>query len=107
MDGFTYRSIRSRHAELEAKYRPIAPVQLRDPGTLEHWLTERYCLYTVIRNSTYRAEIHHAQWPLQDAEAEISINTMASTSRIDLPQIQPLAHFSKRLEVLVWPLKKA
>ncbi len=107
-DGWIhYHSFRSSEAEFEAKYRPVAPVQLRTAGTLEHWLSERYCLYSVLGNSTYRAEIHHAQWPLQDAEAEISINIMASASRIDLPQIQPLAHFSKRLEVLVWPLKKA
>jgi uncharacterized protein len=44
---------------------------------------------------------------LQDAEAEISVNTMAKVAGIGLPQVQPLAHFSKRLQVLIWPLKKA
>lgn len=106
-DWIDYESVRDRRAQFFGKYRPTAPVELRSRGTLEHWLTERYCLYTVVRNSVYRAEIHHQQWPLQDAAAEISINTMAKAAGIDLPGIQPLTHFSKRLQVLIWPLKKA
>jgi len=102
-----YSSVRNRRAEFKGKYRPAGPVKLRQRGTLERWLTERYCLYTVVRNSVYRAEIHHEQWPLQDAEAEIATNTMAQAAGINLPQIRPLLHFSKRLPVLVWPLKKA
>ena len=107
-DGWIhYRSVRGQATELKAKFRPASPVQLRDPGTLEHWLTERYCLYTVVRDSVYRAEIHHQPWPLQDAAAEISSNTMASAAGIQLPEIPPLLHFSKQLDVLIWPLKKA
>jgi uncharacterized protein len=104
---FKYHCVRSRGTEFCGRYRPISPAQLRDPGTLEHWFTERYCLYTVVGNSVYRAEIHHEQWPLQDAEAEISNNTMASAAGIQLPEIQPLLHFSRQVEVLVWPLKRA
>lgn len=107
-DGWVqYQSVRNRSAEFRGKYRPIAPVQLRARGTLEYWLTERYCLYTVVGNSVFRAEIHHAQWPLQDAEAEISENTIAAAAGIKLPEIPPLVHFSKELRVLIWPLKKA
>ena len=102
-----YHSLRNSRAELRGRYRPIAAVQLRKPGTLDHWLTERYCLYTVVCDSIYRAEIHHEPWPLQDAEAEFSMNTMATAAQIRLPEIQPLLRFAKRLEVLVWPLKKA
>lgn len=106
-DGWIhYRSSRiGGQAELRAYYRPVRPVQLRSPGTLEHWLTERYCLYTVARASVLRAEIHHEPWPLQDAESEIAQNTMAKAAGIQLPQTAPLLHFSKRLQVLIWPLK--
>jgi len=74
------------------------------PGSLEHWLTERYCLYTVLHGRVYRAEIHHPQWPLQDAEAEIQINTMAAAAGIELSSATPLLHYSKKLDVLIWPL---
>ncbi len=106
-DWIAYRSHRNRDATFHAKYRPRAPIELRSPGTRANWLTERYCLYTVGRNSVFRAEILHKQWPLQDAEAEISENTMAVAAGIKLPEIPPLLHFSKRLQVLIWPLKKA
>lgn len=106
-DWIAYRSSRDSDAEFHAKYRPRAPIELRSPGPLANWLTERYCLYTVYRNSVFRAEIHHQQWPLQDAEAETSENTMAIAAGIKLPEILPLLHFSKKLQVLIWPLKKA
>jgi hypothetical protein len=92
--------------EFKARYRSIAPVQLRKDGSLERWLTERYCLYSVKAGRVYEAQIHHQQWPLQDAEAEIQINTMASASGIALPPIHPKLHFAKKLEVLVWPLRR-
>ncbi len=101
-----YHSLRDELAEFKGQYRASGPIQLRPQGSLERWLTERYCLYTFVRNSVFRAEIHHAQWPLQDAEAEISRNTMAGAAGILLPDSLPLLHFSKTLEVLIWPLKK-
>jgi uncharacterized protein YqjF (DUF2071 family) len=108
-DGwFHYHSSRERNpAEFHAQYRPTTAVQLRAPGTLDHWLTERYCLYTVAHGTVYRAEIHHQPWPLEDAAAEFRTNSMASAAGISLPATPPLLHFSKKLEVLIWPLKKA
>lgn len=94
-------------AEFRGRYRPVSPVRLRVPGSLEHWLTERYCLYTVSGGNVYRSEIHHAPWPLQDAEAEIQINTMAAAAGIEPSSAIPFLHFSKRLGVLIWPLEKA
>jgi uncharacterized protein len=101
-----YSSYRASGPEFKGKYRPIGPIEPRAKGTLEHWLTERYCLYTTAGSAVYRAEIHHQPWPLANAEAEIEINSMAEAAGIMLPQDPPLLHFAKRLEVLVWPLKK-
>lgn len=101
-----YRSYRASGPEFKGKYRPIGSVEPRAKGTLEHWLTERYCLYTTSGSSLYCAEIHHQPWPLRDAEAEIEINTMAEAAGITLPQDPTLLHFAKRLEVLFWPLTK-
>ena len=91
------------NAEFHGRYRPIGAVQLRQEGTLESWLTERYCLYSVARGQVYRADIHHEQWLLQDAESEIEINTMAASAGIALPGRPSLLHFARKLEVLVWP----
>jgi uncharacterized protein YqjF (DUF2071 family) len=99
-------SSRNSDATFRARYREVGAIQLREPGTLEPWLTERYCLYTTAGNDVFRAEIHHPQWPLQDAEAEIIENTMASAAGIRLPDVDPVLHFSKKLQVLIWPLRK-
>lgn len=93
-------------AEFRGRYRPIAPVQRHQPGSLAHWLAERYCLYTVSREKVFRGEIHHLPWPLQDAELEVEVNTMGEASGILLSAQAPLLHFAKKLEVLLWPLRQ-
>ncbi|HYL82957.1 MAG TPA: DUF2071 domain-containing protein [Candidatus Angelobacter sp.] len=91
-------------AMLRARYRAIGPVLPPRPGTLEHFLTERYCLYSVDgAGRLIRAEIHHPPWPLQLAEAEFADNTMTQPLGIALNLAAPLLHFSKRQEVRVWP----
>lgn len=103
-----YSSSRRRaNAEFRGRYAPCAPLQGRQPGTIERWLTERYCLCTVHHGDVYRGEIHHVPWPLQDARAEIEINSMASAANITLPDTPPLLHFARRLDVLIWPLRRA
>jgi uncharacterized protein YqjF (DUF2071 family) len=95
----------SSAAGFRASYRPISHPRIRDRGSLEDFLTARYCLYTVHRGRVYRCEIHHLPWPLQDAEAEFQLNTMAAAAGISPPDTQPLLHFSRKLDVLIWPLR--
>jgi uncharacterized protein YqjF (DUF2071 family) len=104
-ESFSYSCRRLDHpqpAEFRGSYRPTSPPRARDKTTLEHFFTERYCLYSLRRGKVLRAYIHHLPWPLQDAEAEIELNTMASAAGIHLPTTPPLLHFSRDLEVLVW-----
>ena len=103
-----YSSSRTQtQAEFRASYRPTNPVQFSEKGSLTEWLTARYCLYTTHRDQVLRCEIHHSPWPLQAAEAEFQCNSMAAAAGIALPHLPPLLHFSKRLEVLIWPLRRA
>ena len=109
-DGIAYRSRRKgtddNPVELAARYRPVGPAQPAVAGTLEHFLTERYCLFTTDRSSrAYTLDIHHPPWPLQAVEAEIRINTMADAAGIHLPVTQPLLHFAKRQDMVAWHLQ--
>lgn len=107
-ERLVYTSSRvSAEAEFAGGYQPVAAVELRQPGSIEHFLTERYCLYTVSHGIVRRAVIHHVPWPLQNAQAEISVNTVAAAAGIALPQTPHLLHFSKRIEVLVWHPERA
>lgn len=107
-----YRSHRTHHgapaADFAGTYAPSGPAFTATPGTLEHWLTERYCLYTVdARGRPRRGEIHHRAWPLQPAEGAIEVNTMAASHGVALPACAPLLHFAERLVVVAWPLAPA
>jgi uncharacterized protein len=83
-------------------YRPAGAVFNAEPGSLEWFLAERYCLYTTDRGSLARADIHHELWPLQPAEAEIGLS---SISPLELPG-DPLLHYSRRQDVVIWPLER-
>ena len=84
-------------------YGPTGAVFEAERGSLEWFLTERYCLYAVDRGRLHRAEIQHPPWPLQPAELELERNTMAP-DRITLDRL-PLCHFARRQNVLIWPLR--
>ena len=110
LDDTIHYSSRRTHrgappAEFKATYRPITPVAFARQGSLEWWLTERYCLYSVVGNQkVYRADIHHVQWPLQLAELKATCNTMAASHGIHLPDTPPLLHYAQRQDVLIWSL---
>jgi len=100
------RASRTGAAEFVARYWPVGPPRSPQRGTLEYFLTERYCLYAVDRRGRIRRlEIHHPPWPLQSAAAEIAINTMTEASGIALPAEAPLLHFAQRLDVVAWPMR--
>ncbi len=102
IDYRTKRSHGPKPAELRASYGPAAPAFHAQPGSAEHFLTERYCLYTASRSRLYRADIHHLPWELQMAAVELELNTMAQTAGFELPAAPDLTHFSRSLTVLVW-----
>jgi uncharacterized protein len=86
-----------------ARYGPRGAVYEAVPGTLEHWLTERYCLYaTAPDGRLLRSEVHHLPWPLQGADAAIETNTMLDSFDLDRPSRAPHLLFAARLDVVVW-----
>ena len=103
-DGWiTYRSQRrgGDTARFAGRYRPSGPVFTSPPGSLESWLTDRYCLYASRAGRILRAEINHPPWPLQPAELEIAENTMASAQGIALSG-SPILHFARRMDMVNW-----
>jgi uncharacterized protein YqjF (DUF2071 family) len=88
---------------LSARYRASGAPFEAAPGSLEYFLTERYCLYNLDRHGApYRLEILHPPWPLQLAEAEFTANTMANASGVLLPEMKPLLHFARRQDMVAW-----
>jgi uncharacterized protein len=102
-----YRSRRADPAaEFSATYGGHGGAQAPRPGTIEYFLTERYCLYAVSHSdAAYRLEVHHPPWMLESADASIAVNTMAAAVGVRLPSTPPLLHFSKRQDAVCWGAK--
>lgn len=110
-DWVTYTSRRTDRlgpaVRFEGRYRPIGPVTTPLPGSLDDWLTSRYCLYAAdARGRLYRGEIDHASWPLQPAEAEIEVNTIARTIDLTLDGPPRTLHYAHFLDVTAWTLDR-
>ncbi len=92
-------------AALIMSYRPTGGLLNADAGSIDKFLTERYCLYAVgPKGRLHRGVIHHKLWPLQPAEAEFQLNSMTLQLSLELPDTTPLLHYSERLETVEWPL---
>ncbi len=109
-DKFDYHCVRrgpvleGTWAMLAACYRPTSAVYTAAPGTLEHWLTERYALYAKAADGTiFRTEVHHHPWPLQQAAAEFEANTISAAGGLPVSGPPALLHFARRIDVVVWP----
>ena len=83
-------------ASFSARYAAEGGVFRAEPGTLEHFLAERYCLYG--DEGRMRAEIHHAPWPLQPADATVEQQGIAPVPL----EGEPVCHFASRQDVVVW-----
>jgi uncharacterized protein YqjF (DUF2071 family) len=100
---------RPRPAAFAGSYAPAGIETFNaSPGSIEQFLVERYCLYTAdSRGKIYRGDIHHLPWPLRRAEAKFEVNNVAQSHGIQLPNIPPLLHFAKELDVFIWLPERA
>ncbi len=109
-EAILYKSHRTHRdapeADFGATYRPMGEVFRAQRGSLEYFLTERYCLYASADDNIFRGEIDHLPWPLQQTEVDVEINTMAASHEITLPNSKPLLHFARYQDVKIWSLAR-
>ena len=89
-------------AEVDVRYAPTSAPFRAAEGSLEAWLTDRFCLYAERRGQLLRGEIQHDPWPLQRATATFALNRLALSSGFELPGGEPHLLFSKELSVRAW-----
>ena len=104
------RLVSRKPVKFSARYRGLGPsrqmLQSR-VGTIESFLTERYCLFTKDgAGRLLRADIHHVPWTLEEAEADIEQNDLASHIGLELPRTKPLLHYSRQLAVYIWAAER-
>jgi uncharacterized protein len=95
-----------RPAEFQATWTIGASLPEARPGSLEFFLTERYCLYSISDDRLYRARIHHRPWPLQRATVSKLYSTMIESHGLPTPTGAPLLHYAEALAVDIWPIEQ-
>lgn len=105
-ETYRYKSLRTHHsappAEFQADYAPMGPAYRAPDGSLDDWLTARYCFYaTDDEGSIFRTHVHHKPWRLQPASISITRNSMTAPIGIALDG-EPLAHFALKTRVAGW-----
>ena len=90
-------------AEFKASYELMSAPFAAAAGSIDYFLTERYCLYHHDRRGRlYRLEIHHRPWSLQLAGATIKVNTMAAANQLTVNGSPAMLHFARRQDVVAW-----
>ena len=99
-------SSHDRKMKFEANYQPTGDVFTAQPGTLEQFLVERYCLYSQSPNGRlYRCEVQHQPWPLQKAEGTIHADELLAPHGLSTHGVAPHLLYSRGVEVVVWSLE--
>jgi uncharacterized protein len=86
-------------------WRPEGTVQPASPGTLAHFLCERYYLYAHNGRTLLRGQVHHAPYPLQRARLLHQENTLIAEVGISSSGPPPLVHYASGVDVEVFKLK--
>ncbi|MCB9898190.1 MAG: DUF2071 domain-containing protein [Planctomycetes bacterium] len=97
---------RGAAAEFDAAYVPIGSPRVADRGSLDHFLAERYCLFAARPDGTIlRGDVHHAAWPLQPVDLELTRCTMLEALGLPTPDDPPYAAWAARVDVPTWSPK--
>ena len=94
-------------AACTVRYRPTGTVTPAAPGTLEHFLAERYLLYVSDRGRLLSGHVHHVPYPLQRAEVDALEESLIAAAGIRRPDEAPLAHYAAGVRVHVFGLTPA
>ncbi len=106
-DGIGFASVRTHRdapaAGFRARYAPVGAGFHAARGSLEEWLTERYCLYAADTEGLLsRVEIDHERWLLRAATARFDVLEMTRIAGVELPSADPHLLFARRIDVVAW-----
>ena len=99
--GATPANTRIRYAPMEGI------VTHAPPRTLEHFLVERYILYSMgDDHRLHRARVHHQRYPVQRAEVMEFEETLIWAAGIRRSEAPPLRHYASEVNVKIYPLER-
>jgi uncharacterized protein YqjF (DUF2071 family) len=110
-DGIRYTSERRSPPPLpgvcNVTCRPLSEPTAARPGTLEHFLAERYLLYADAGGGALRrGAVHHTPYPLQTAEVTAWEESLLAAAGIARPPGEPFAHYASGVDVEIFSLDR-
>jgi uncharacterized protein YqjF (DUF2071 family) len=90
---------------LQCRWRTGEPLPASEPGSIEHFLTERYQLYCSRGDRVRRGRIRHDPWPLRRAELLHLEDGLVAAAGIPAPTGEPIVHAAESLDVRAWGLE--
>lgn len=111
IDGSTYswKSKRERGGEeLIGSCIGIGDTMQAKSGSLEEFLFERYCLYTLHNKKLSIGYTHHNPWVFRKAKAEVTSNTLTESYDLGISDVlQPdLVHITDGVSVHAWSIEE-
>ena len=80
----------------------IAPKEVTE---LEHFLTARWGLFTMVKGNLAYAPVEHDQWPLHGARLMDLTEDLTTAAGLPPPEGQPLTHYSPGVNVRIGRLE--
>ncbi len=85
---------------------PNGPAHDAEPGSLEHFLIERYLLYAHFDDRVYVGQVHHEPYPVQSAAVLSLDESLLAAAGITRPDIPSFAHFASGFDAKVYAIRQ-
>lgn len=105
-----YRSRRllGGHPRTRVLFEPGQHLGASTPGSLEHFLIERYYLHVMRRGRLWRGQVHHGAYPVQRARLLGLHDELIGAAGLPQPTTPPpLVHYVKGVDVEIFGLQPA
>ena len=102
------RRVRGSHASHEVHYRLGEMLGPSMPGTVEHFLLERYLLFTERGGRPWKGQVHHSPYPAQRAEVlSVRDELVVAAGLPAVAGMPTFTHYASGVDVEVFALERA
>ena len=107
-DKYAWKSRRtSDGVELEGECEIHGESRVAEKNSIEHFLFERYSLYTEHKGKLHMAYTLHAPWVFKDGTVKITKNTLTESYGLGIDVMNPqYVHASEGVYVQTWPIEE-
>ena len=99
---YTLRRISAARPSCHVEYEVGEPLGPAEPGTLEHFLLERYLLHVQRGPTLWTVQVHHRPYPLQWVRRLDVQDELVGAAGLPAPSGPPLAHYASGVDGAVF-----